>query len=747
MHGGIDIGTETVVVATPGGTARYRNAVRAVDDADETGGSTPTVQTERGVYAVGGSAVPESAEDTVPPGEDVTRLFGETGDHSPAGAALETLFGATDNRPPDERPLGDNLYGYVDRGSTGELSRLSTDRPFDLVPVDPGMAVCYDALDRPPEGVGVALESGQAFATLALGGVPVATATVPYRDRWYDVTDAVPDVAGGGVRASWSREQYRALLTDVAAALVERGPVLSGPVAVALGGEAAPTGLSTGDLRGVEDALGVPVESLTVAGSPARAPARGAMVAADPEGQSGAVPAFAATDAYAPDFVDVEAATDSFGTALAADTAARNRGETAIPPQEERLGLALGAVVDSFAGGTGGLRGELEETRAAVEEVESALSELEAATPSRETVDTLAATVEESGERLDTLAADISELQAVVTGLESESVEGAELEEAFESVSVDAVQEDIDTVETALSGRIEALWEEVDGLNSRLVDLTARLDGLAELESELESTGAEMEALSGRVEELGRSLDGVRERVESAEDQMATAEEMESLRAELERVDSRVDAVRKRLREADWVEPAQLDSQGRELDTLRETVTGHARRLETVEQSTSDLEDQIERTFRNTAKAEALSSLQTEVSRLQQERTAGPDAETIEAFESRLDEFAGRLDRLQTTVDSIADSAVRQSTLDETRESLEGRVTELEREAAADDETNRREDRFLRPQELLAVALVSAAALGAVLALEFERPGVALGFLVLVAGPAALVWLLGRGDS
>lgn len=743
MHGGIDIGTETVVVATPGGTARYRNAVRPVDDADETGGSTPTVQTERGVYAVGDSAVPESAEGTVPPGEDVTRLFGEAGDHGPAGAALETLFEATDDRPPDERPLGEDLHGYVDRGSTGELSRLSADRPFDLVPVDPGMAVCYDALDTPPEGVGVALGGGQALATLALGGVPVATATVPYRDRWYDVTDAVPDVAGDSVRASWSREQYRALLADVAAALVEDGPVVSGPVAVALGGEAAPTGLSAGDLRGVEDALGVPVGSVRVTGSPAEAPARGAMVAADPDGQSGAVPAFAATDAYAPGFVDVAAATDTLGAALADDTA-RDRGETAIPPQEERLGLALGAVVDSVAGGTGGLRGELAETRAAVEEVESALSELEAATPSRGTVDTLAATVEESGERLDTLAADISELRAVVAGLEGESVEGTELEGAFESVSADAVQEDIDAVETALTGRIEALWEEIDGINSRLVDITARLDGVSELESELESTGAEMEALSGRVEELGRSLDGVRERVADAEDQMATGEEMASLRAELERVDGRVDAVRKRFREADWVEPAQLDSQARDLNTLRETVTGHARRLEAVEQSTSDLEDQIEQTFRNTAKAEALSSLQTEVSRLQQERTAGPDAETIEAFESRLDEFAGRLDRFQTTVDSIADSAVRQSTLDETRESLESRVTELEREATADDGTGGREDEFLRP--LLAVALASAAGLGALLALEFERPAVALGFLVFVAGPAALVWLLGRGS-
>lgn len=61
-----------------------------------------------------------------------------------------------------------------------------------------------------------------------------------------------------------------------------------------------------------------------------------------------------------------------------------------------------------------------------------------------------------------------------------------------------------------------------------------------------------------------------------------------------------------------------------------------------------------------------------------------------------------------------------------------------------DDEPDEHGDQFLRP--LLAVSLVSAAVLGTVLALEFERPGVALGFLVLVGGPAVLVWLLGRGD-
>ncbi|ERH08392.1 MAG: hypothetical protein J07HX64_00132 [halophilic archaeon J07HX64] len=153
MHGGIDIGTETVVVATPDGTGRHRNAVRAVDDTDEVEGSALTVRTENGVYAVGNRAAPTSADDTVSSDEDVTRLFGEAGGHGPAGAALEALFDATDNRPPDERSLGEDLYGYVDRGSTSrELSRLSTDRPFDLVSVDPGMAVCYDVLDTPPEG-------------------------------------------------------------------------------------------------------------------------------------------------------------------------------------------------------------------------------------------------------------------------------------------------------------------------------------------------------------------------------------------------------------------------------------------------------------------------------------------------------------------------------------------------------------------------------------------------------------------
>lgn len=744
MSGGIDIGAETVVVATPDGTRQHRNVVRAVDDA--VGESALTVQAEETVYAIGG------ATDTpVDDRDGTTRLLdgvGQTHSADVAGSVLETLLDAGGETHPGGRLLDDDLYGYVgrDREALDRLSQLATDREFDVVPVDPGMAVCYDVFDTPPDGLGIALGGGRAYATLAVEGVPVATATVPYRGRWYDVTDAVPDVSAGGVRAAWNREQYRALFTDLAAVLAERAPAVSGTVAVALGGEAAPAGLRTADVRGVGDALGLPVGSVTVGETPGESPARGALVATQPDTQSGAIPAFAATDAYAPGFADIEATTDAFAGALTGEQTGSERA-AAVRPREEQLGLALGAVVDGLDGETGGLRRQLDGVETAVESVEAELGEIAGQTVSSERVETLEATVDRTEDRVDALTEDVAEIQTLLAGLDGESADGAEVQGAFESVAVDAIQADIDAVESGLTERIEALWEETDELDSQLVDLSARLGDLSELEGSLESTDASVETLTDSVEELQRSVAALRERVDAAENRMATESDLSSLADEIDIVESQVEALREQLRTADWVQPAELDSHVRDLDALRETVVDHAQRLEGVEQSTSDLDDRLEQAFRNAAKAEALSSLQAEVSRLQRESSGEADPASSDAVDSRLDGLSEELDRLRATVDGLAEQSVTRSELTETTDTLDARLTDLEasnkgREQPQTDTGSN--NSFVH--QLLSVALVSAAGLGALLALEFDRPDIALGFLVLVAGPAVLLLVLDRAN-
>jgi archaellum component FlaC len=738
VHGGLDIGAETVVVATPDGTNRYRNAARAVENAETVAESSLTVQVDDAVYAI------DDASADVTGGEP---LFGaDSREQDVTWAALTALVGSDDAR---NRPLGAPAWGYVDRDpATREgLSRLATGRSGVVVPVHPGMAVCYDSFDGPPNGLGVALDDGIASAALTVSGVPVATATIDYQGRWYDVTDATADVGTGGVRAAWHREQYRALLADVAAALAARGPA-AGPMPVVLGGAAAPPGLAAADLGRVEDALGLAVESVTVADAPADAPAWGALTAARSDARSGPVPAFAATEAYAPGRADIEAATAAFADALDATGALGATTRNRADPGDEggRVGLALGGVVDGLDRDLGRLRGQVDEVSASVDAVADDLASLNGQTADRETVEELAAQVERTESRLDDLADDVAAVQAVLAGLDGESGDESGTDApadvpdgAFESVAVDALRNDIDAVESDLVERIEALWAEIDRVDDRLVDRSARLDDLPELESAVESTRSSVEDVSGQVAELRRSLTALEERLDETAETMATTEELGSLADELDRVDEQVETLREQLRGADWVEPAELDSQARDLDALRETVVDHARRLEAVEQSTGNLDDRLERAFRDTAKAEALSSLQSEVSRLQQQSTDDDTGVSGAEVDALRDEIA----QVRQMVDSVAERSVTRSELAEQTDTIESRLAEVERhEPQPQPEPAESDDTFVRG--LLTVALVCAAGLGVLLALGSDRPAVALGFVVLVAGPAALLWLPDR---
>jgi pilus assembly protein FimV len=770
VPGGIDIGAETVVVAAPDETTRHRNAIRVIEDRAAVEDSSLTFQHDGTHYAIGTAA--EHAGDG--DGDHaVERLFGGQQDGDLVGRALEALLAAAAGRPR-------GTYGCVDRDAAvlNAISDPTADREFELMPVDPGMAVCYEAFDPPPGGLGVVLGDGRAVGTLAVEGVPVATATVTYEDQWYDVTDAVEDVSTDSVRAAWNRGQYGAVLGVLATELAGRAPSVAGPLAVALGGSDAPRGLTAADLHLAGEALDVTVDAVTVADRPAETPARGALAAARVGERSGPVPAFAATDEYARGRVDIEGTTaalagvvedadapesaDVDGTAGGGGTTAREGSR-----DESGVGPALAALAEQLDAETGRLDRLFDEVDETVASVEADLADLERESPSGERVGELEATVDRTEETLGEVTDDIAEIQAVLAGLDDESFDGADASGAYESVAVDALQDDIESVESALSGRIETIWDEIDGIEDQLVDVSAQLGNLPELEDDIESTQSSVETLTEQTGQLRQSLATLQDRVDGTEERMATTDELASVSDELERVGGELEQVRTRLRDADWVEPAQLDAQARDLDALRETVLDHARRLEGVEQTTSDLDNRIEQTFRNTAKAEALSSLQAEVSRLRSnlsgETDAGADTDALDdldervraldertrALDDRLSGAAEEFDQLRSTVDSVAERAVTRSDLDEQTGALDARTTEalddLDARLAALENGRGQGDQtavgsgFARL--VLSVALVSAAGLGAMLALASDRPDVAAGFLLLVAGPAVLLWV------
>lgn len=751
MTGGIDVRETAVVVATPDGTARHRNAIRRLDG-DEAGTSGLVIATDSGRFAVGNAAGTGSDE------EPAGVLFGGDLESAVLAEATEALLAETGGGP----SVGAGVLGYVDRdpGVRGQLSGMRG--AVDVVPVDPGMAVCYDVFGTQPDGIGVALDDGVAVATLAVAGTPVATATLGYRDRWYDVTDAA-DVGGEGLRAEWARIRYEALLGDLAADLSATAPALDGPVALALGGAAAPTGLTEESTRVVGDELRVGLGSATVPEAPDVAPARGALVAAENAGDPpGPVPAFAATGAYVPDLADTGAAADAFGTAIdrrvttaGTRSTERRRGPAdatgaagteasataAGEVRHARIASALGRLVERIdaeetAEELGALRDEMED---AVGDLAGDLEELDATTAPEAAVADLEAAVTEIEASLDDLENDVAEVQAVLAGLEGEaSLDVPDVSDAVGSVAVDALENDIDAVEEDLSARIEGLWEELDSVNDELVDVSASVGELPDLEGDIESTRASVEELREEtagiqesVADLRSSVDAVRENAATAGDVRSVADDLAAVGRDLDRLESAFDEVER-------TDPGRVDDLERDLGALRETVVDHARRLEGVERTASDLDDRIESAFRDTAKADALSSLQAEVSRI---RTSASDAheeasaavETATSHAETIESLEEDVDQLRQMVDSIAGSSATRSEMDDSLADLEDRIAALE-------STQGGRGVGKQTLQVMAVGLGSVGLLAATLAVQLEQVPFALGFVALVAGPAA--WLL-----
>lgn len=793
---GIDIG-EIVITATPEGTTQYRNAIRRVDD--DGGADEPfTIQTDSGTYVIGDAATDSGGNGSEPVG----RLVGESSEqtYQVTSAAIEALLADTIESDSEDGlvPDSDGAVGYVDRGFEGDsVPAILSELGFDVERLDPGMAICYDVFEATPSGIGVAIGDGRAFATLAVAGVPVATAQVDYRDTWYDIgtaADAVEATQNGegspdgsdeghsdssegrqadseGPRADWREIQYESLLSDLFIDLAGRAPALGQPVAIALGGERAPSGMDEQIASVATAELGVEVESVTVAESPAGSLARGALYAVDGTGEgSTTIPAFAADAGYTPTLADVDAATAAFDEGRDRPTAKANRTADGTDPdelasagvvsvdQDERHRARLATAHERLVGHLEAESEQLETVRGEVEsataDIKRELDQLDEETAAADVVADMESSVGSLERTIDEMETDIAEIRGVLSGLDDDaSFDAPEMStDALGSMAVDTLQNDIDDVESNLSSRVDQLWSVFDDLNDELVDVRADLADLADVESGLESTRDAVEDLDRETDDLRRSIQGLDESLDDLEAETATTSDVESVSRDLNSVAGELESLRRDFTTAEWADPETVDSIGRDLDALRDTVLNQGKRLEGIERSTSDLDDRIERAFQDTAKAEALASVQTEVSRIRQSASSAHEmAETAESTSQAVDntvaEIENDIEQFRSMIDSIAGSSATRSEMEEAIQDLEVRIEGFE--ATVNDDLADFEERMMERGvatkvmvQAMAGGLIFAGALSAFLVYShqaIDEPGLAAAFFVLVAGPALFV--------
>lgn len=760
MIGGINIGTETITVATPAGTSRHRNAIQSLGEP----GSDDDMfvyQSENSSYAVGNAV--ENAVDT-----GIQPLFGDAEESTGARDCRGKFLAEIMSGEAGAAPGSEGRIGVVDRDTDvrAQLTRAATQLDNAVEPIDPGMAVCYDVLGEEPTAIGIALFRQSAFATLAVAGVPVATARVEHDQRWYSL-DGDTDLGEKTPKSEWTTIRYETLLADLAAEMATVAPSVGDEIAVAIGGPVAPSGATDGVATVLGDEIQREIASVTVAETPAESPARGALAAVQNESERGPVPAFATTDSYVPALAD----TSAIPAALVGD-----REQSAMPAgdadaseatepeakqyrlqraqdHQTKLATAVGRLVEFVDDEK--LRKKLEdiesELQAAISELETELEAIEAQAPPAEAVSDLEATVNRLEATLSETEDDVQTIQSMLAGLdESEGMAGVETTEAMESVATDALQDNIEDVRDDLSGRIEGIWDQVDELNNELVDVTAQVEDLPDLESDLRSTTDSIDDLTDDFDGLRNALAGLREDVEALEEKSVTGQQLQSVRTRLDSVASDLGELETSFRELDRADPARVDELHRDLDALQETVVDHARRLEGVERTTSDLDDRITQAFQDTAKAEALSSLQAEVSRIRESATDASETATDAAASA--DDLDGAVQSLQndigqvrTTVDGLAESSVTRSEL----QSIESQVQDIEsrfenlqaqQEAIRDQLSQQGGTLDPTPLYLAAAGLASAGGLAAFYALDAEQPAFAAGFAVLVVGPALWLW-------
>lgn len=709
----------TLYFATPSSVTRQHNAITAAGEGSAADDQL-SIETDDGTYLVGNA---------VDDGEG-RQLF--DGQEEYSGEVLARAFeamlaGATDD---DVERIAHVTLPFA--GSQEQASVLS-DLGFEVTPIDPGMAVIYDRFDGPSTAVGICLANGQAVATVAVEGLPVATAAIEFRDRWYDVSDVDTALDDEGPLAEWVAIQYEALIADLAMELQAETPAIADTVDVAVGGGRAPLGFADRIEHILETELGVSIGSVEIANDPAESPARGAQIAAAAAtDRAPARPAFAADVGYAPELVDVQAATSRFeatggmhraktaegghadtgedtSQAGATDAGANapdkavvaGSGATAAEPSvaagavheriarhRDRLARAHALLVERLdasdpADQLASLRADLEGD---LERLEERAAASEAVADIEESLATLEGTYED-------LEDDVSEIRAVLGGVADDASfdVSEELSEGIDSMAIDALQEDIEDVQDSLSNRIDRLWEELDDINDDLLDVRAGVDDIADIEDDLSRTQSAVDDLSGDLDDVRRTITDLSSTLDDLEQRAATKDDLSALESDVQSLSEELGAIDDRLRNLDVADPEEVRTLERDLSAIQDSVTNQASRLEGVERTTSDLEDRISQAFKDTAKAEAVSSVQADVSRMR--NTVSDANEKAENAAEIADQIEGRVDSLSDSIASL------QGDVEQLRKRLDGVVESSATRAEVDDSISEFEQRLFSVEQ------------------------------------------------
>lgn len=770
------------MVATPAGTTTHPNAVRLVDgDADEsTGGDGDlVVETDEGTCLVGEAATAGDGWESLLGGDPALP-------RAARAAAVEAFLDAYADDP------GEGVVRYVDRaGGTDLLASVLRELGYSATELDAGMAVCHAAFDPPATAVGIAVGEHRATATLAVSGVPVGTAAVE-RDEWYERPG---DASAEGIAGEWLAMQYETLLGDLAAELGDAAPAVEGPVPVAVAGEAAPPEVDDRTADALAARFPFEVGAVTVADDPAGALARGALAAAEADdGVPVATPAYAhgatgdavgadpggaaeALGAATRDGVetvadaptprdgtdpgtggDVTAAVASTQTELARlerRNAKTGRAISTLIDRVERAGVgaeaerieALGEEVEAIqsrlpdeegpiGGVPAGLDEDLDDLRESVERLEADLEAMETATADAGAVEDLESSLSSMDETVDQLESDTRKLQSLVADLDDDvSIEDLGSDEPD-------LRNDIEALDDRIADAMENVWEEVDELDSRLTDVSATVEDLPDLESDVRSTRDSVVDLDEEVSNLRETLGRLQNDVSNLDDRTASAEDVEAVRNRLESLSTDVDVLRREFDEEERVDPATVEEMGSNLDGIRKTLMSQAERLEDVENETSNLDNRIENVFQNTAKAEALSSLEAEVSRIRQtanqsEATANDAASRVDEMQNKVQNQRQELSTISTNIDNLAGNAVTRGEMESKVGNLEDRIDRLEGTLRGELEDLETADVEAVDEEEGAVGLAFG-----VMALGLIGVGIAGAVLAILTGPYILIALV-----
>lgn len=717
MPAGLDVGADRIVGSTDDGTTGVANAVQAVEDSEYVaeflgGADAQTVSGGGQRYAIG-DAAPEVATMS---NEQPSPLLGRS--DTGADADLPEDVRADAVRAVLESIVGEGAGPLCHASTTGadaESIETATEAlGYEAAPLDPALAVCYDALDAPYTGLAVVVDGSRTVATLVVEGVPVTRTELERGGDWIDsevaaasgkepaeIAELRSTVSLADADASGLALRYDTLLGNLALALADDAVAVDEPIPVVVAGAAAPDGIDARLADALEDE-NLPFEVATVdrVDAAADAAARGALVAAEAGGDVVETPEAPAVAPYAAALADEQAAESSIdptgaGASASRDTDAsggehRQLGADGAGPERQS------AARPSAAAGSG--RDDSPEddlfqfTGEILTELEERLEQLEARVgvdddrPLDDVVadlETDVAEVEALGEDVESTREDVEATREAVEALRERTGSLEELDETVAAVeaSVSDVDERVATVDeqvATVGEQVATVGEQVSDVEGTVVefddaldDLEERVETLADSLAAVEADLADRENLEPAVETLEADLASLESEVERVDDDRSDVEEwVQAVDEDLEEVEDEVATIGDDVVELDGdVSDVEAD-----VSDVEEDVAAVRATAETATERLDDLADEVGAVA---AYAERVEELEAG---LEDALEGSADAETVDALRERLDAIESAVEDAEAAieetvstgdVDAVADE---QAALADDLEDLTGRL-------------------------------------------------------------------------